>query len=69
MSKLCLGISDEKQHRKGQQALDWSKTTKHQLDSWGVKYHDLKLGKPHYDLFIDDKVLNTNDWMSQEEEK
>jgi hypothetical protein len=49
--------------------IDWSKTTKHQLDSWGVKYHDLKLGKPHYDLFIDDKVLNTDDWMSQEEEK
>jgi len=42
--------------------IDWTDVTRSQLDSWGVKYHDLKLGKPQYDLFIDDKALNTNDW-------
>ncbi len=42
--------------------IDWTDVTRKQLDSWGVKYHDLKLGKPQYDLFIDDKALNTNDW-------
>ena len=42
--------------------IDWTDVTRNQLDSWGVKYHDLKLGKPQYDLFIDDKALNTNDW-------
>ncbi len=42
--------------------IDWRETTEKQLKEWGVKYHDLKLGKPHYDLFIDDKVLNTEEW-------
>ena len=29
--------------------------TKEQLDSWGCKYNELILGKPHADYFIDDK--------------
>ena len=42
--------------------IDWSNITKKQLKEWGVKYHDLKFGKPNYDLFIDDKNMNTKDW-------
>jgi len=42
---------------------DWSQVTKGQFDRWGVKYHDLKFGKPMYDLFIDDKVVNAYSWM------
>jgi hypothetical protein len=42
--------------------IDWRETTFEQLMRWGVKFHDLKLGKPHYDLFIDDKNMNTKDW-------
>jgi hypothetical protein len=42
--------------------IDWTDVTRNQLDTWGVKYHDLKLDKPQYDLFIDDKALNTDDW-------
>ena len=34
---------------------DWLELTKNQLDRWGCKYHELKVGKPHYDLWIDDK--------------
>jgi len=30
--------------------------TKNQLEAWGVKFHKLLLGKPRYDIFIDDKV-------------
>ena len=30
--------------------------TKMQLDVWGCKYHELILGKPHADYFIDDKA-------------
>jgi len=41
---------------------DWSELTKSQLDSWGVKYDKLEFGKPAYDLFICDKVLNIKDW-------
>ena len=38
--------------------IDWSETTKNQFQKWGVKYHDLRFGKPIYDLFIDDKNIN-----------
>lgn len=31
--------------------------TKRQLKKWGVLYHELILGKPSYDLFIDDKNI------------
>jgi D-arabinose 5-phosphate isomerase GutQ len=33
--------------------------TKQQLESWGVKYHYLLFGKPSYDLYIDDKSINS----------
>ena len=36
--------------------------TKKQLMSWGAKHHDLILGKPAYDLYIDDKSINTRRW-------
>lgn len=42
--------------------IDWRETTEQQFKMWGVKYHDLKFGKPNYDLFIDDKNINTLDW-------
>tara|TARA_R110002124_G_scaffold211182_1_gene377510 strand:- start:153 stop:461 length:309 start_codon:yes stop_codon:yes gene_type:complete len=40
--------------------IDWYKITQKQFDIWGVKYHDLKMGKPAYDLFIDDKNINSD---------
>ena len=42
--------------------IDWRETTEKQFEKWGVKYHKLKFGKPIYDLFIDDKNMNTGDW-------
>jgi hypothetical protein len=42
--------------------IDWTEITKNQLNDWGVKYHDLKFGKPNYDIFIDDKNINTLEW-------
>ena len=36
--------------------------TKLQLDIWGCKYHELHMGKPHADLFIDDKGINCDDF-------
>jgi hypothetical protein len=41
--------------------IDWTELTKKQFDSWGVKHHELKLGKPYYDVFIDDKSINPNE--------
>ena len=42
--------------------IDWREITERQFKNWGVKHHDLKFGKPSYDLFIDDKNMNTEDW-------
>ena len=30
-----------------------------QLEGWDVNFHDLIMGKIHYDLLIDDKALNS----------
>ena len=40
--------------------IDWREVTEKQFDEWGVKYHELKLFKPIYDLFIDDKNINAD---------
>lgn len=43
--------------RGAQTKIDWYDVTKNQLDSWGVKYHELRVGKKlHYDKLIDDKA-------------
>ena len=42
---------------------NWEGLTRIQLEKWGVKYHHLLMGKPYYDLFIDDKALNTEHWV------
>jgi hypothetical protein len=34
--------------------IDWTNLTKNQLTSWGVKHHELILGKPFADIYIDD---------------
>lgn len=42
--------------------IDWREHTENQFKEWGVKYHELKFGKPNYDVFIDDKNMNTENW-------
>lgn len=32
--------------------------TRQQLDTWGVLYHELRMGKPSYDIWIDDKAFS-----------
>ena len=43
--------------RGSRSGINWHDLTKRQLDSWGVKYHELRCDKPYYDLFIDDKAI------------
>ena len=38
--------------------------TKSQLEEWGVKYHELHLGKQSFDYFIDDKNLTIDQFKS-----
>tara|TARA_Y100000004_G_C8889198_1_gene401165 strand:- start:538 stop:840 length:303 start_codon:yes stop_codon:yes gene_type:complete len=40
--------------------IDWREVTEKQFLEWGVKYHELNFGKPNYDLFIDDKNINSD---------
>uniref|UniRef100_A0A6M3LFA5 Polynucleotide kinase n=1 Tax=viral metagenome TaxID=1070528 RepID=A0A6M3LFA5_9ZZZZ len=42
--------------------IDWREFTEKQLTQWGFKYHELILGKPTADVFIDDKAVNVRDW-------
>jgi hypothetical protein len=45
--------------------IDWRQLTEWQLLSWGVQYHELRFGKPVYDYFIDDKNINSIDWLNE----
>ena len=36
--------------------------TEEQLSSWGVKYHELFLGKPSGDIYVDDKGVKDADF-------
>ncbi len=44
---------------------DWREFTAKQLKAWGIKYHELILGKPMADVFIDDKAINASDWLGK----
>ena len=44
--------------------IDWTDITKHQLRSWKVKYHELRLDKPPFDLLIDDKAITCVEQLS-----
>ena len=41
--------------------LDWGKFTVEQMESWGIKYHQLIMGKPEADYFIDDRNISIGD--------
>ena len=43
---------------------NWFELTLGQLEKWGCKYHELRMGKPAYDLFIDDKNINSEDFFN-----
>ena len=40
----------------------FKKLTQNQLSNWGCKYHQLILGKPSGDFYIDDKAINDKDF-------
>jgi hypothetical protein len=42
--------------------INWRELTEKQFKEWGVKYHELRLDKPSFDVFIDDRVINSRDW-------
>lgn len=44
--------------------INWFQVTLGQLNEWGCKFHELRMGKPAYDLFIDDKNINSEIYFS-----
>jgi len=40
----------------------WFEFTEEQLKKWNAKYHNLILGKPSGDFYIDDKGIASNDF-------
>lgn len=44
--------------------IDWQELTLFQVTSWGIKFHELKLGKPSADVYIDDKGCNDCDFFA-----
>lgn len=43
----------------------WKKITSQQLSNWGVLYHELHLGKPAGDIYVDDKGALDKDFFSK----
>jgi hypothetical protein len=62
-NKIVIYTARGMSQYKGNVALIYSELyskTIHQLNDWGLKYNQLVMGKIHYDLLIDDKVLNSS---------
>jgi len=45
--------------------MNWFKVTQEQLERWDCKYSELRMGKPYYDLFIDDKNINSEEFFKE----
>ena len=44
---------------------DWELITKKQLDDWGVKYHELKFGKPGGEVYVDDRTITPDEFINK----
>lgn len=48
--------------RGSKSGIDWLDVTRQQLENWGLRYHELIMGKPHADFYIDDKAVHPDDF-------
>ena len=46
--------------RGAKSGINYSELTKQQLSNWNVQYDELLMGKPDYDIYIDDKSFNVD---------
>lgn len=44
---------------------DWMTITLNQLKGWGVKYHELKFGKPGGEIYVDDRTITPNEFLDK----
>ena len=52
--------------RGGTTGIDWTELTTKQLNELNAKHHEVKMWKPHYDLFICDKAINSERFFTGE---
>lgn len=45
--------------------INWTDLTTQQLKDWGCKFHEVRLKKPSYDIWIDDKAINDADFFAK----
>ena len=43
---------------------DWSAVTAEQMKRWGVRYHELRFGKPPADYYVDDRLVSLSQAMA-----
>jgi hypothetical protein len=48
--------------RGGNTGIDWTALTTQQFADWQVKYTSLSMHKPTYDIWIDDKAINVENY-------
>ena len=46
--------------------VDWEEVTLKQFKEWGVKFNELKFGKPNADIYIDDKSKDPFFWFKKD---
>jgi phosphoglycolate phosphatase-like HAD superfamily hydrolase len=44
--------------------IDWRALTEEQLKKWGVKYHELQLGKPFAHIYVDDRGISDKEFFA-----
>lgn len=50
--------------RGSETGIDWREFTENQLREWGLNYTILELGKPHGDIYIDDKAISDTEFFN-----
>lgn len=48
--------------RGGNSGIDWTELTLQQLERWGCKFHEIRMNKPVYDVWVDDKAINAEEY-------
>ena len=43
---------------------DWRSITENQMKEWGVKFNEIRFGKPFADYYVDDRMLSVNELLN-----
>lgn len=46
--------------------INWFSFTLRQLVGWGCTFDEIRMGKPSYDVWVDDKAMNDKDFFNEQ---